>query len=92
MKIMKLQNNVFLAFFLATVAVFAYLLLGGPVPGPVGEQYHTYLGALFGCMPSKDVVLTLAYRASLIFLLVFSVSWLLLNTGQRRARGADVHA
>ena len=64
--------------FVATVAVFGYLLLAGPLPGPMGEQYGNYLGALFGGFPSVDHAVTLLVRSSLIFLLGFYGSWAVL--------------
>ena len=70
--------------FVGTVTVFAYLLLGGPLPGPVGEQYGTYLGALFRTVPSATDLMALMFRSSLIFLLGFSGSWLVLELLRRR--------
>lgn len=64
--------------FMGTVAVFGYLLLAGPLPGPVGEQYGNYLGALFGGFPSVDHLITLLFRSSLVFLLAFYGSWAVL--------------
>lgn len=73
-----------LAVLLGTIAMVIYLFLGGPLPGPVGERYGSYLGALFHLMLGVDEVATLVFRSSLIFLLVFSVSWLGLTLRARQ--------
>ena len=66
-----------------TGAVFSYLLLGGPLPGPVGERYGNYLGALFGAVLSTADLRTLMLRSGLIFLLAFSGGWLVLTLLER---------
>lgn len=84
-----LKNKIPMMVVAGTAAVFAYLLLGGPLPGPVGEQYGTYLGALFGAVPSAHDVRTLVFRSTLIFLAAFSLSWLALTWLEPRRQVAS---
>ena len=85
-----IERQVPVMVFAGTGAVVGYLLLGGPLPGPVGERYGNYLGALFGAVLSVGDVGTLMLRSGIIFLLAFSGSWLLLTLLQRRQRSTAI--
>lgn len=78
-----MEKRVPIARLAGTIAVFTYLLLGGPLPGPIGERHGSYLAALFGAVLSIDDIGTLAFRSSLVFLLACTGSWLLLVFLQR---------
>ena len=73
-----MEKRITTAVFVSTVAVFAYLGLGGPLPGPVGERHGTYLEALFCAVLSPQDLAALVVRSSLIFMLAFGLSWVLL--------------
>ena len=77
---MRMQTAVLIGM----LVVLGYLALGGPLPGPVGERYRSYLGALFHLVVSANIAATLMLRSALIFGAAFGVSWLLLALAGER--------
>jgi hypothetical protein len=68
-----------IAFFIGTLLIFVYLLIAAPIGGPPDALGANMFSTLFRYGLNADTIATIALRSTLVFLLGFSITWLLLS-------------